>query len=39
MGFFGCGKFILLNILGIFDLFIFGFYFFEGKQVDKMNEN
>lgn len=39
MGLFGCGKFILLNIFGILDIFILGFYFFEGKWVDKMNEN
>ena len=36
MGPSGCGKSTLLNILGTLDS---GSYFFEGKQVDKMNEN
>ena len=34
-----CGKSTLLNILGTLDSPTSGFYFFEGKQVDKMNEN
>ena len=39
MGPSGCGKSTLLNILGTLDSPTSGFYFFEGKQVDKMNEN
>ena len=39
MGPSGCGKSTLLNILGTLDSPTFGSYFFEGKQVDKMNEN
>lgn len=39
MGPSGCGKSTLLNILGTFDSPTSGSYFFEGKQVDKMNEN
>ena len=35
----GCGKSTLLNILGTLDSPTSGSYFFEGKQVDKMNEN
>ena len=34
-----CGKSTLLNILGTLDSPTSGSYFFEGKQVDKMNEN
>ncbi len=39
MGPSGCGKSTLLNILGTLDSPTSGFYSFEGKQVDKMNEN
>ena len=39
MGPSGCGKSTLLNILGTLDSPTSGPYFFEGKQVDKMNEN
>ena len=39
MGRSGCGKSSLLNILGTLDSPTSGSYFFEGKQVDKMNEN
>lgn len=39
MGPSGCGKSTLLNILGMLDSPTSGSYFFEGKQVDKMNEN
>ena len=39
MGPSGCGKSTLLNILGTLDSPPSGSYFFEGKQVDKMNEN
>lgn len=39
MGPSGCGKSTLLNILGALDSPASGSYFFEGKQVDKMNEN
>ena len=39
MGPSGCGKSTLLNILGTFDSPTSGSYLFEGKQVDKMNEN
>ena len=39
MGPSGCGKSTLLNILGTLDSPTAGSYFFEGKQVDKMNEN
>ena len=39
MGPSGCGKSSLLNILGTLDSPTSGSYFFEGKQVDKMNEN
>lgn len=39
MGPSGCGKSTLLNILGTLDPPTSGSYFFEGKQVDKMNEN
>lgn len=39
MGPSGCGKTTLLNILGTLDSPTSGSYFFEGKQVDKMNEN
>ena len=39
MGPSGCGKSTLLNILGTLDSPTPGSYFFEGKQVDKMNEN
>ena len=39
MGPSGCGKSTLLNILGTVDSPTSGSYFFEGKQVDKMNEN
>ena len=39
MGPSGCGKSTLLNILGTLDSPTSGSYFFEGKQVDKMNEN
>ena len=35
----GCGKSTLLNILGTLDSPTSGSYSFEGKQVDKMNEN
>ena len=38
MGPSGCGKSTLLNILGTLDSPTSGSYFFEGKQVDKMNE-
>lgn len=39
MGPSGCGKSTLLNILGTLDSPTSGSYFFEGKQVDNMNEN
>ena len=39
MGPSGCGKSTLLNILGTLESPTSGSYFFEGKQVDKMNEN
>ena len=39
MGPSGCGKSTLLNILGTLDSPTSGSYFFEGKQVDKMNEH
>ena len=39
MGPSGCGKSTLLNILGTLDSPTSGSYFFEEKQVDKMNEN
>ena len=39
MGPSGCGKSTLLNILGTLDSPTSGSYFFEGKPVDKMNEN
>ena len=39
MGPSGCGKSTLLNILGTLDSPTSGSYFFEGKQVDKMNAN
>ena len=39
MGPSGCGKSTLLNILGTLDSPTSGSYYFEGKQVDKMNEN
>lgn len=39
MGPSGCGKSTLLNIQGTLDSPTSGSYFFEGKQVDKMNEN
>ena len=39
MGPSGCGKSTLLYILGTLDCPTSGSYFFEGKQVDKMNEN
>ena len=39
MGPSGCGKSTLLNILGTLDSPTSGSFFFEGKQVDKMNEN
>lgn len=39
MGPSGCGKSTLLNILGTLDSPTSGSYFFERKQVDKMNEN
>ena len=39
MGPSGCGKSTMLNILGTLDSPTSGSYFFEGKQVDKMNEN
>ena len=39
MGPSGCGKSTLLNILGTLDSPTSGSYFFEGKHVDKMNEN
>ena len=39
MGPSGCGKSTLLNMLGTLDSPTSGSYFFEGKQVDKMNEN
>lgn len=39
MGPSGCGKSTLLNIPGTLDSPTSGSYFFEGKQVDKMNEN
>ena len=39
MGPSGCDKSTLLNILGTLDSPTSGSYFFEGKQVDKMNEN
>lgn len=39
MGPSGCGKSTLLNILGTLDSPTSGSYFFEGKQVEKMNEN
>ena len=39
MGPSGCGKSTLLNILGTLDSPTSGSYFFEGKQVDKLNEN
>ena len=39
MGPSGCGKSTLLNILGTLDSPTSGSYFFEGTQVDKMNEN
>ena len=34
-----CGKSTLLNILGTLDTPTSGSYLFEGKRVDKMNEN
>lgn len=39
MGPSGCGKSTLLNILGTLDTSTSGSYLFEGKRVDKMNEN
>ena len=39
MGPSGCGKSTLLNIWGTLDSPTSGSYSFEGKQVDKMNEN
>ena len=39
MGPSGCGKSTLLNILGTLDSPTSGSYSFEGKHVDKMNEN
>ena len=39
MGPSGCGQSTLLNILGTLDSPTSGSYFFEGKQVYKMNEN
>ena len=39
MGPSGCGKSTLLNILGTLDSPTSGSYSFEGKQVDKINEN
>lgn len=39
MGPSGCGKSTLLNILGTLDAPSSGSYTFEGKQVEKMNEN
>ena len=39
MGPSGCGKSTLLNTLGTLDSPTSGSYSFEGKQVDKMNEN
>ena len=39
MGPAGCGKSTLLNILGTLDTPTSGSYLFEGKRVDKMNEN
>ena len=39
MGPSGCGNSTLLNILGTLDSPTSGSYSFEGKQVDKMNEN
>ena len=39
MGPSGCGKSTLLNILGTLDTPTSGSYLFEGKRVDKMNEN
>lgn len=39
MGPSGCGKSTLLNIFGTLDSPTSGSYFFEGRQVDKMNEN
>ncbi len=39
MGPSGCGKSTLLNILGTLDSPTSGSYFFEGKELDKMNEN
>ena len=39
MGPSGCGKSTLLNILGTLDSPTSGSFSFEGKQVDKMNEN
>lgn len=39
MGPSGCGKSTLLNILGTLDSPTSGSYFFEGRQVDKLNEN
>ena len=39
MGPSGCGKSTLLNILGTLDSPTSGSYSFEGRQVEKMNEN
>lgn len=39
MGPSGCGKSTLLNLLGTLDTPTSGTYLFEGKQVDRMNEN
>lgn len=39
MGPSGCGKSTLMNILGTLDSPTSGSYLFDGRQVDKMNEN
>lgn len=36
MGFFGFGKFILMNLLGCLDIFILGDYLFDGINVSIM---
>lgn len=39
VGLFGLGKLILMNIIGCFDMLIFGIYILDGYEVSRFNDN